>query len=147
MAHSFLLESGFWTISGHCIQPNLMPIAIEGNVKIAWKDRNWFKTSLEMTSPEEASMIFSCRYRGNLALEEKHYTYVAQHSHLGNIEGEGRLGIKSIVQHYWTVGTTYKKRGWETFYALNEHTYFYTSSVLESHNINNIIEATFQRQS
>ncbi len=147
MGHIFLLEPGIWNISGHCIKPNLMPIAIEGNIQISWKEQNWFKMSIDITSDVENNIAVSCRYRGNLAREEKHYTYVAQHSLLGNIEGEGRLGFKSIVQHHWSIGKTQKKRGLETFYLLDENTYFYTSSILESHNFNNIIEATIQHLS
>ncbi len=162
MNHSFLLGPGMWKINGCCIQPNSKPITIAGTVQISWKDRNWFKMFVEIEAQETHEMIISGRYRGNLAREEKHYTYVAQHSLLGNIEGEGTLGFKSIVQHHWSIGrnaiapsatfpgssqlpTTQKRRGFEIFYLLNENTYFYTSSILESHNFHNIIEATIHR--
>ncbi len=145
MSHSFLLEPEIWKIQGYYIQPNSQPIAIEGNIQISWKEQNWFKMSLEIASDIENNITISCRYRGNLARQEKHYTYVAQHSLLGNIEGEGRLGFKSIVQHHWSIGMAKKRRGFETFYVLDENTYFYTSSILENHNFNNIIEATLER--
>jgi hypothetical protein len=159
--HSFLLESGIWSLSGYCIQPNSV-LVIEGNVKISWKDRNWFKMFIDIAEKESSEMMISCGYRGNLAREEKHYSYVAQHSLLGNIEGEGKLGFKSIVQHHWSISqnalssnatfpgnsqlpTSQKRRGFETFCLLRENTYFYTSTILEGHNFNKIIEATIQR--
>ncbi|MGF1539655.1 MAG: hypothetical protein ACFCU5_04260 [Pleurocapsa sp.] len=162
MDHSFLLEPAIWKIDGYCIKPNSVPIGIEGSIQVSWKDRNWFKMFMDIKSKEIPEMVISCRYRGNLVREEKQYSYVAQHYLLGNIEGEGKLGFKSIIQHHWSIGnnaiafsstfpgnsqlrTTQKRRGFETFYLLNENTYFYTSSILESHNFNNIIEATIYR--
>jgi hypothetical protein len=159
--HSFLLKPGMWSLSGYCIQPNSL-LAVEGNVKISWKDGNWFKMFIEIALKDTSETMISCGYRGNLAREEKHYSYVAQHNLLGNIEGEGQLGFKSIVQHHWSISqnaiascatfptnsqlsTTQKRRGFETFCLLKENTYFYTSTILERHNFNNIIEATIQR--
>ena len=145
MAHSFLLESGYWSINGHWLKPNSAPIPLQGNIQIAWKQENWFKmnTSLTCEDETETQIIYQCR--GNLNYEEKHYTYVSQHSLFGNIEGEGRLGFQSIIQYYWFMGTTKKQKGLDTFYCIDKNTYHFTSSILEEHSLKNTIEATLKR--
>lgn len=148
MTHSFLLESGIWHLHGHWAKPNQVAIAIKGQITISWKQHNWFKILTTITSDDEpeTKILSQCQCQGNLNYEEKSYTYVLQHSLLGNIEGEGRLGLESIVQYYWSVGMAQKRRGFDTFYNLNEDTYYFTSSVLEDHKLNCTMEATLKRQ-
>jgi hypothetical protein len=145
MAHSFLVESGYWNIKGHWLKPNSAPIALEGNIQIAWKQANWFKMITTMTCDDEGTTKIAYQCRGNLNYEEKYYTYVAQHSLLGNIEGEGRLGLESIVQYYWFLGTATKQKGLDTFYRIDQSTYYLTSNILEGHSLLGTIEATLKR--
>ncbi|WP_319419684.1 hypothetical protein [Pleurocapsa sp. FMAR1] len=145
MAHSFLVDAGYWNVKGHWLKPNLTPITLEGDIQIAWKRANWFKmtTSLACDDEAETKIIYQCR--GNLNYEEKYYTYVAQHSLLGNIEGEGRLGLQSIIQYYWFLGTTTNKKGLDTFYCIDQNTYYLTSNILEGHSLLSTIEVTLKR--
>ena len=145
MAHSFLVEAGYWNITGHWLKPNLEPIPLKGGMTIAWKRANWFKLTTSLTCDDEAAteIIYQCR--GNLNYEAKYYTYVAQHSLLGNIEGEGRLGQRSIVQYYWFIGTGSKQKGLDTYIYLNQNTYHLTSNILDGHSIKQTIEATLER--
>jgi len=145
MAHSFLVEGGYWNVSGHWLQPNLPPIALQGGIQIVWKRANWFKMTTSLICDDDAAtkIIYQCR--GNLNYEAKHYTYVSQHSLFGNIEGEGRLGPQSIIQYYWFMGTASKHKGLDTFYCADPNTYHLTSSILDSHSINNTIEAILTR--
>jgi hypothetical protein len=145
VAHSFLLESGSWNVDGYWLKPGLAPIPIQGNILISWKQKNWFKMTTLLTYGEEAAAEILCKCRGNLDYEENYYTYVSQHSLLGNIEGEGRIGFQSIVQYYWFMGTNVGQKGFDTFYCLNQNTYHFTSSILDSHNLKNTIEATIKR--
>lgn len=145
MSHSFLLKSGIWYLNGHWVKPNLVTITIEGQITISWKQQKWFKILTTITSPDEPEIEISSKCQGNLNYEEKSYTYVLQHSLLGNIEGEGRLGKESIVQYYWSIGVAQKRRGFDTFYYLNGDTYYFTSSILEDHKLNNTMEATLKR--
>ena len=145
MAHSFLLESGFWNVTGHWLKPNLAPIPIEGVIQTAWKRENWFKITTNLTCSDEQGTTIVSQCRGNLNHEEKYYTYVSQHSLLGNIEGEGRLGFQSIVQYYWFIGTTSHKKGLDTFYYADSNTYHLTSSILEGHSVKYTIEAILKR--
>lgn len=145
MAHSFLLEAGYWSVKGHWLKPKSEPISLEGNIQIAWKRENWFKltTTLNCDDQNQSQIIYQCR--GNLNYEENHYTYVSQHNLLGNIEGEGRLGFQSIVQYYWFMGATSQQKGLDTFCYVDRDTYYLTSSILEGHSVKNTIEATLKR--
>ena len=145
MAHSFLVDAGYWNVQGHWLKPNLAPIILEGDIQIAWKRTNWFKMTTSLACDDEAQtkIIYQCK--GNLNYEEKSYTYVAQHSLLGNIEGEGRLGLKSIIQYYWFLGTTTNKKGLDTFYCIDQNTYYLTSNILEGHSLLSTIEVTLKR--
>ncbi len=145
MAHSFLVESGYWNVNGHWLKPNLAPIPLQGGIQVAWKQANWFKINSSLTCDDETEtkIIYQCR--GNLNYEAKYYTYVSQHSLLGNIEGEGRLGEQSIIQYYWFIGTASKHKGLDTFSCVDRNTYHFTSSILDGHSLINTIEATLKR--
>lgn len=145
MTHSFLLESGLWNVAGHWLKPNLAPIPIEGVIQIAWKRDNWFKLTTQLTCNDEKATKIAYQCRGNLNYEEKYYTYVSQHSLLGNIEGEGRLGFQSIIQYYWFIGTASQEKGIDTFYRADSNTYHLTSSVLKGHSVKHTIEAMLKR--
>jgi hypothetical protein len=80
-----------------------------------------------------------------LNYEAKHYTYVSQHNLLGNIEGEGRLGQRSITQYYWFMGTGSKQKGLDTYVYIDQNTYHLISSILDGHSIKQTIEATLKR--
>ena len=144
MTHSFLLESGFWNVTGHWHKPNLAPIALEGNIQITWKRENWFKLTTSLTCQDDIKTQIIYQSRGNLNYAEKYYTYVSQHSLLGNIEGEGKFGLQSIIQYYWFMGANNQK-GLDTFYCIDRDTYYLTSSILDGHSVKNTIEATLKR--
>lgn len=145
MAHSFLLEAGLWNVTGNWLKPNKDPITIEGTIQTTWKRDNWFKTTTNLTCNDaEATKIVS-QCRGNLNYQEKYYTYVAQHSLLGNIEGEGRLGFQSIIQYYWFIGATSQEKGIDTFGHVDSNTYYLTSSILKGHSVKYTIEAVLKR--
>ena len=145
MAHSFLVESGYWHVNGHWLKPNLAPIPLQGNIQIVWKRENWFKMATSLTCDDENATTIMYQCRGNLNYEEKYFTYVSQHSLLGNIEGEGRLGFQSIIQYYWFIGSAKNQKGLDTFYCVDRNTYYMTSSILDGHSVKNIIEATLKR--
>lgn len=76
-----------------------------------------------MTCNDVEGTKITIQCKGNLNYEEKYYTYVAQNSLLGNIEREGRLGLKSIIQYYWFLGTATRQKGLDTFYSINQNIY------------------------
>ena len=147
MAHSFLLESGFWNVKGQWLKPNSTAIPLTGNVQIKWKQANWFKMTTSLICQDETATEIIYQSKGNLNYEEKYYTYVAQHNILGNIEGEGKIGDRSIVQYCWFLGTTnnLNQKGIDTFYCINQNTYHLNSIIVEGHSLKSIIEATLER--
>lgn len=145
MTHSFLYEAGYWNVSGYLLKPSLTPILVRGEINTSWKRENWFKITTSLTFDDETATQMICQCRGNLNHQEQCYTYIAQHNLLGNIEGEGRLGLNSIVQYYWFMGTETKHKGIDSFYRLDRNTYSFTSSILSGHGFKSIIEATLKR--
>ena len=145
MAHSFLVEAGYWNVNGNWLKPNMAPIPLQGRIEITWKRTNWFKLTTKLICADRPAteIIYQCR--GNLNYEAKNYTYVSQHSLFGNIEGEGKLGNQSIIQYYWFIGTSSKQKGLDTFTCMDKNTYYLTSSILDGHSIKNTIEAILTR--
>lgn len=142
MAHSFLVEAGYWHLNGLWLKPNLEPIPIQGEITITWKRENWFKLIMSLNCDDQTATTITYQCRGNLNYETKHYTYVAQHSLLGNIEGEGRLGQQSIIQYYWFIGTGSRQKGLDTYVQMEQNIYHLTSNILDDHSIKHTIEAT-----
>ena len=97
-------------------------------------------TQLKLDNESQSEII--CQYKGHLDHDRKSYTYVLQHSILGNIEGEGWISSQSIIQYHWIVGATKKRTGIDTFYCISEDVYHFTSVILESHNLSSTMEAT-----
>ena len=144
MTHSFLLQSGKWSLQGHYQLKNHSPLLIQGLISITWQEDNWFKIVSELSLNDQLQSRIISKLKGHLDKEMKSYTYVLQHSLLGNIEGEGWIGLKSIVQYYWIVAGNQNRTGFDTFSRLSEDTYALTSVVLERHNLNSTMEATLK---
>ncbi|MDJ0898230.1 MAG: hypothetical protein QNJ55_05415 [Xenococcus sp. MO_188.B8] len=144
MTHSFLLQSGKWDLQGRYLQKNQSPLMVQGFMDITWKEDNWFKIVSELLFENQPQTKIISKSRGHLDTEIKSYTYVLQHSLLGNIEGEGWIGSQSIVQYYWIVAGNQHRKGLDTFSRLSEDTYALTSVVLERHNLNSTMEATLK---
>jgi hypothetical protein len=145
LTHTFLLEAGRWTIEGTWLERNQLPISIKGRLLIAWSNDNWFNIVSKLTFPDGEKEDIAYQYRGRLAEEEQHYSFVLQQSDLGQIEGEGWLGNDTIVQRYWVLADR-RRSGFETFYRLNNNTYHLTSGLLNGHYLSSTIEAKLERQ-
>ncbi|ELS00568.1 hypothetical protein Xen7305DRAFT_00002690 [Xenococcus sp. PCC 7305] len=142
MTHSFLLRPGTWNFQGNFSAQNQLPLAVQGFMNITWKEDNWFKIVSELSFEDQGKPKIIFKSRGHLDMERKSYTYVLQHSLLGNIEGEGWIGSQSIVQYYWIVAENQHHTGFDTFSRISDNTYALTSVVLDRHNLNSIMEAT-----
>lgn len=144
MTHSFLLQSGKWDVKGQYREKNQSPSIFQGFIDISWKEDNWFRILSELSFEDQTQPKIISKSRGRLDMEIKSYTYVLQHSLLGNIEGEGWIGDQSIVQYYWIVAGNQNRTGFDTFSRLSEDTYALTSVVLQRHNLNSTMEATLK---
>ena len=146
MAHSFLLKPGNWRLNGHWLEQNENPIPLLGNSLITWKQDQWFTIVTKLTIAQETERNISYKYKGYLDLGGKYYTYVLQHSILGNIEGEGWIGPQTIIQHYWVLGKSQRHTGFETFYRLSDDSYRLSGGFLAGHSLKSTLEATLNHQ-
>jgi hypothetical protein len=69
-----------------------------------------------------------------------------QHNILGQVEGEGWIGLDTIVQHYWVLGDRQRRSGFETLHRISEDTYYLSSGILTGHFLTNTMEASLERQ-
>ncbi|GBF81061.1 hypothetical protein [Aphanothece sacrum] len=146
MAHSFLMEVGRWTIEGHWLERNEMPLPVKGRTIVAWSQDNWFTMVTKLVFPNSDRPEISFQYRGRLNGEEQQYTYVLQQSLLGQVEGEGWIGPESIIQRYWVLSDRQRRSGFETFYRLDNNTYHLSSGILAGHYLTSTMEAVLERQ-
>ncbi|ACK69463.1 conserved hypothetical protein [Gloeothece citriformis PCC 7424] len=146
MAHTFLVEAGRWAIEGTWVEKNHQPILVKGRTLVAWTDDTWFTmvTKLIFPGTQRDEIAYQCR--GRLDGNERHYTYVLQQSLLGQVEGEGWIGVETIIQRYWVLGDRLRRSGFETFYRLNQNKYHLSSGILAAHYLTSTLEATLERQ-
>lgn len=151
MTHSYLMQAGTWQLQGNSIANNGVSRAIEGKTVITWKQDNWFsvKSTLDFVESTDESTAqlksIAIKYRGHLDNKLQRYTYVLQHSLFGDVEGEGWICPNSIIQRYWVLGDRQKRNGFETFYRLNEDTYYFSGGILAGQYLNSTMEATLER--
>lgn len=146
MAHSFLLDAGYWTLQGHWLERDLSPLPVQGRILISWRD-DWFTMVTKLVFPQQNRADISCQYRGHVDSEARLYTFVLVHSLLGRVEGEGWIGPDSIVQRYWVLGDAQRRNGVETLYCLNPTTYRISNATMMGHHLVNAMEATLSRHS
>ena len=103
MAHTFLMESGQWTLEGSWIERNGVPITVKGKTLVSWNRTDWFSMVTKLVFPGGDREEIILQYRGHLNSDERQYTFVLQHSELGRVEGEGWMlpSRSSSVTGYW----------------------------------------------
>lgn len=148
MAHTFILESGQWMIEGNWLERNGMLITVKGKTIVTWDRTDWFSMVTKLVFPSKDREDIVLQYRGRLDSDERRFTFILQHSELGKLEGEGWMGLDSIIQRYWVLGDDPKRRsGFETLRRLDRDRYYHTSGVLVGPSLNSAMEATIERQS
>ena len=146
MAHTFILESGKWNIAGNWLERNGMLITVKGKTIVTWDRSDWFSMVTKLIFPTQDHEEIILQYRGRLDSDERRYTFLLQHSELGKVEGEGWLGVDSIIQRYWVLGDRQRRSGFETFYRLDQDHYKYSGGILAGHYLTSTIEGSLQRQ-
>ncbi len=146
VAHSFLMEPGRWTLQGNWLERDEMPISVKGKTLVAWGRENWYTMVTKLVFPGGERDEISFQYKGHLDMGERQYTFVLQHSLLGRVEGEGWVAPESIVQRYWVLGDRQRRNGFETFYRLNDNTYYLSSGIIAVNNLTSAMEVTLERQ-
>ncbi|HEY9659661.1 MAG TPA: hypothetical protein V6C65_14475 [Allocoleopsis sp.] len=146
MAHTFLLESGRWTLQGSWLDRDAMPVAVKGKILVAWSRDDWFTMVTKLIFPGTDREEISFQYRGRLNTGDRQYTFVLQHSLLGKVEGEGWIAPESIVQRYWVLGDRQRRTGFETMHQLENNKYCLSSSIMSGHYLSSTMEAIMERQ-
>lgn len=146
-AHTFLLEPGRWTIQGSWLERNGLPISFKGMTLVAWNRDNWFTMAAKLIFPGSDRPEVSLQYKGRLQQEERQYTFLLQHSVLGQVEGEGWIGIETIVQRYWVINDQQRRSGFETMHRVSGSTYYLNGGMMAGHFLTSTMEASLERQS
>ncbi|MFB8793216.1 MAG: hypothetical protein U7126_03050 [Microcoleus sp.] len=148
MAHTFLMESGQWTLEGSWIERNGVPITVKGKTLVSWNRTDWFGMVTKLVFPGGDREEIILQYRGHLNSDERQYTFVLQHSELGRVEGEGWIAPQSIVQRYWVLGDERLRRtGFDTLHRVDDNRYYYSSGIMSGHYLTSTMEAILERQS
>jgi hypothetical protein len=121
-------------------------LALRGGILIAWSQDNWFTMVMKFTFPKNDHAEISLQYKGRLAMGERQYTFVLQHSELGRVEGEGWVAPESVMQRYWCLGDRQRRTGFETLYQLDDRHYHLSSGVMAGHYLTTAIEGMLERQ-
>lgn len=147
VSHSFLLESGRWTLQGTWLTRDALPAVVKGKLLVAWKQDNCFVMATKLTFPEEEEADdIVIQSRGRMTTQERQYTFVVQHSLLGQVEGEGWIAPVSIVQRYWGVNDKQRHTGFETLRQISADRYHFSGGVMAGHYLTSTIEAELMRQ-
>jgi len=148
VAHTFLMESGQWTLEGSWIERNGVPITVKGKTLVSWNRTDWFSMVTKLLFPGGDREEIILQYRGHLNSDERQYTFVLQHSELGRVEGEGWIAPQSIVQRYWVLGDERLRRtGFDTLHRVDDNRYYYSSGIMSGHYLTSTMEAILERQS
>jgi hypothetical protein len=146
VAHTFLLEPGRWTIQGSWLERHGLPISLKGMTLVAWNRDNWFTMATKLIFPGSDRQEISLQYKGRLLEGERQYTFLLQHSILGQVEGEGWIGLDTIVQRYWVISDRQRRSGFETMHRISNETYYLSSGVMAGHFLTSTMEASLERQ-
>jgi hypothetical protein len=139
------MEAGTWNFQGIWLENKGASIAIQGKTTVTWKPNNWFSVTSSINFSDDIYPPINYKYRAHLDNKLQRYTYVLQHSLLGEVEGEGWLCPNSIIQRFWTLSDSQKRHGFETFSRLNEDTYYFSGGILAGHYLSSTMEATLER--
>lgn len=153
MAHSFLLEPGKWTLQGTWLTRDALPVPVKGKILVAWKQSNCFRVVTKLSFPENADGKrddIVTQSRGRMTSQERQYTFVLQHSLLGQVEGEGWIAPESIVQRYWGLSdkqrAQQRRSGFETLRQISPERYYFSGGEMSGHYLASTIEAELIRQ-
>lgn len=145
MGHTFLLQPGRWKIQGNWLERNGTPISVKGMTLVAWNRDNWFTMATKLVFPLSDRAEIALQYKGRMDDGERQYSFLLQHNLLGQIEGEGWIGLSSIVQRYWVLGDKQRRSGFETLHRINSDSYSLTSGIMSGHFLSSTMEASLER--
>lgn len=113
---------------------------------MAWKPDGCFVIVTKLSFPEDEQDDIVTQARGRMTSQERQYTFVLQHSRLGQVEGEGWIAPASIVQRYWGLSDKQRRTGFETLRQLSPERYHFSGGLMAGHYLTSTIEAELARQ-
>ncbi|MGI8935176.1 hypothetical protein [Leptolyngbya sp. BC1307] len=146
MGHSFLLEPGRWTLQGNWLTRDALPTVVKGKILVAWKPSSCFMVATKLSFPDSDQDEIVMQSKGRMTSQDRQYTFVLQHSLLGQVEGEGWIAPESIVQRYWGLSDKQRRTGFETLRQLSAERYHFSGGVMAGHYLTSTIEAEITRQ-
>jgi hypothetical protein len=146
VAHSFLLEPGKWTLQGTWLTRDALPMSVKGKILVAWKQDNCFMVATKLSFLEGEQEDIVIQSRGRMTSQERQYSFVLQHSLLGQVEGEGWIAPESIVQRYWGLSDKQRRSGFETLRQVSQDRYHFSGGEMAGHYLTSTIEAELARQ-
>lgn len=152
MVHTFLIDAGSWLLEGSWLERCGLSTPIKGKTIVSWSRDTWFTTATKLVFPEvdlstQERQAITMQYRGRLSAGESQFTFVLQHSQLGQVEGEGWIAPKSIFQRYWVLNDRERRSGFESLHRLTDNQYYLSGGLMGSHALISTMEATLERQS
>ncbi len=133
-------------LDGNWLNRDGPPVSVKGKILVEWKRDDWYTLVTKLIFPEDEREAITFQYRGRLALGDRRYSFVLQHSNLGRVEGEGWIAPESIVQRFWVLGDRQRRTGFETMHQIAPQSYYMSSSVMEGHYLASTMEATVERR-
>ena len=146
MAHSFLLEPGRWILQGNWLSRDTLLSPVKGKLLVAWSQNDCFRIATKLSFPESHREDIVLQSRGRMNSQERLYTFVLQHSLLGQVEGEGWITPGSIVQRYWGLNDKQRRTGFETLRQVADDRYYFSGGIMAGHYLTSTIEAELCRQ-
>jgi len=147
VAHSFLLEPGRWKLQGSWLDREALPVPIKGKLLVAWKQTDCFMVATKLSFLDDEQDDIVLQSRGRITTQERQYTFVLQHSQLGQVEGEGWIAPSSIVQRYWSLNDKQRRTGFETLRQISAERYHFSGGIMAGHYLTSTLEADLIRQS
>lgn len=87
------------------------------------------------------------QYRDRLSPGESQYTFILQHSQLGQVEGKGWIAPKSIFQQYRVLNDRERPSGFESLHRLRDNQYYLCGGLMGGHTLMSTMEANLERPS
>lgn len=120
-------------------------VAFQGRTMVSWSEDAWFAmvTKLIFADSQPGELLW--RYRGRLADTGHCYTFMLEHSSVGKMEGEGRIGEQTVVQRSWALNNAQQRSAFETFTCIDANTYHLAHTTMVGQRLGAVAEATLRR--
>ncbi len=146
MAHTFLMEPGRWILTGHWLERGQSPQPVNGKLLVGWGEENWFSLASKLSFPGSDRPEIIQTLKGRLDYDGRRFSFLIQHSELGNVEGEGWVTPAALIQRYWVVDDKKMRTGFVTWHRQSAHQYGLSQGMVTGSFLTATLDGTLQRQ-